>query len=68
MALGGMACWEVSSEVKRAREAWNWGLEEGVMRGRQRKWVSGGFEGIDGVWEREVLWEALVRVEGVYRK
>ena len=49
MAFKGMALEEVTSEVKRAREAWNWGLEVGVMRGRQRKWVSAGFGGMDGV-------------------
>lgn len=47
MERSAKALGEVTSEVKRWREAWNWGFEEGVMSGRQRKWVSGGFGGMD---------------------
>ena len=57
---------EVTSVVKRAREARNWGFEEGFRRGRQRKWVSGGFfGGMVGVWGGGLGGEALVRGEGV---
>ena len=54
---------EVTSEVKRWREAWNCGFDEGVMSGRQRKWVSGGFGGMSGLGEGETVQEALVRLE-----
>ena len=37
------------------------------MSGRQRKWVSWGFGGIDGLEEGERVWKALVRVE-LYRR
>ena len=49
MARSAEALGEVTSEVKRWREAWNWGFDEGVMSGRQRKWVSWGFGGMDGL-------------------
>lgn len=51
IALGGMSTLPsssgvVSSAVKRWREACSWHREEGVQRGRQRKWVRGGLGGI----------------------
>ena len=63
MASSAEALGEVTSEVKRWREAWNWGFEEGFMSGRQRKWVSWGFGGIGGLEEGDTVWKALVRVE-----
>ena len=63
MARSAEAFGEVTSEAKRWREAWNWGFDEGVMSGRQRKWVSWGFGGIGELEEGETMWKALVRVE-----
>ena len=70
MAFAGMArsvetLVEVTSEVKRWREAWNWGFDEGVMSGRQRKWVSWGFGGMNGLCKAGILWEALGRYEAI---
>lgn len=49
--LGLVSLGVVTSFVKRAREERSWGWEEGVMRGRQRKCVRGGFGGLGGISE-----------------
>ena len=61
MASSAETLGEVTTEVKRWREAWNWDFDEGVMSGRQRKWVSWGFGGIGGFEEGEAVWKALVK-------
>lgn len=55
--MGGMPAsllGAVTSLVKREMEAWSCGREVGLTRGRQRKWVSGGFGGMAGVSDGEL--------------